>query len=309
MILEDKPQSEANTPNAKKAGRLAQLDAIMASHPWYPRFLPFFIYVTFLMTVGLARDWQAWTYPILYVVQCGYVVYLLWRCRKLLPELTLSFHWLVIPVGVICAVAWIALGTVMMDQFPSTKPQKGDLFLFLAPMVDGKGGLGDGALGWTAMILRLLGMSIIVPMFEELFFRSMLLRSMSRPRKSLLGFVQWILDVPVIGEWLMQTKLGDAADEDEGIFKTEFERVPFGQVTLWGMVFTTLLWCPISHITRDWPGTIVCGIAYCLVVVATRKKGLGPVIWTHGVTNACLWAYTVYLHYHLNGYFDAWQFL
>jgi hypothetical protein len=42
-------------------------------------------------------------------------------------------------------------------------------------------------------------------------------------------------------------------------------------------------------------------VIYCLVLAATRARGLGPVVWTHGITNAALWAYTLYT--------DDWRFL
>ena len=46
---------------------------------------------------------------------------------------------------------------------------------------------------------------------------------------------------------------------------------------------------------------VVCGVAYCLLLMVTRKKGLGPVIWAHGITNALLWVYTIQT--------DVWRFL
>ena len=45
----------------------------------------------------------------------------------------------------------------------------------------------------------------------------------------------------------------------------------------------------------------MCALAYCLLLSVTRAKGLGPVCWAHGITNALLWGYTVY--------YGNWQFL
>ena len=42
-------------------------------------------------------------------------------------------------------------------------------------------------MGWIALVLRLVGMSVVVPMFEELFVRSLMLRSLSHGRKTWLG--------------------------------------------------------------------------------------------------------------------------
>ncbi|MCC7147018.1 MAG: CPBP family intramembrane metalloprotease [Phycisphaeraceae bacterium] len=292
----------------------------MASNPWHPRLAPFAVYLLILAIIDVARDQAAWTYPGLYVVQCGVVLWLLWRYRSLLPELTVRFDWLAVPVGVGVFVAWIGLGWWMagewdvrwqalldgrflptfdytaLGQTPS--PRATDLAQgpldFRDPQIMGP------AVGWIALSVRLLGMSIVVPLFEELFIRSLCLRSFAHYRTTAIGTVHFLMDLPLIGEWLMHTSIGERAARHQPVFGEVFLRTPLGALSIFGVVASTLVFM-IHHPLRDWPGTWVCGVAYCLLVWATARKGLGPVVWAHGITNALLWIYTL-------GTGD-WQFL
>ncbi|MDH3582849.1 MAG: hypothetical protein OER86_01395, partial [Phycisphaerae bacterium] len=147
--------------------RRAALDRWMADHPWHPRLLPLFVYVVFLMGIGAATDWQPQIYPLLYALQCVVVAALLWRYRSLLGEMNFRFHWLAVPAAAAGAAAWIGLGRAMMDLWPQH-------FAPEAPPTSFMDDMGP-AVGWTAMGLRLLGMSLLVPVIEELFYRSALL--------------------------------------------------------------------------------------------------------------------------------------
>ncbi len=305
-------------------------DAWMAQHPWHPRVVPFAVYGVFLLVIGFARPVVPMAYPALYTLQCLTVGYLLWRYRKLLPELTLKFHWSAVVVGVIVFAAWVLLGWAMSGEFDvrtqamlDGKPlgviDYGDTDppYFATTKADGPMDFRDPRMmgptvGWVALVLRLLGMSIIVPLFEELFIRSLILRSFNRFRPTAIGIVQILQDMPVVGDWLVQTELGRRAHQHHGIFGQEFFHNPLGKLTVLGVTVSTLLFT-MSHIPRDWPGTIFCGIAYCGLVWYTnrvvsgadsqdsRKLGLGPVVWAHGITNALLWVYTLQT--------GDWQFL
>lgn len=270
---------------------LTKIDAWMTSHPWHPRVVPFFVYVGMLPLIAGLRDQWPITYPFTYTFQCGLVIWLLWRYRRLLPELTLSFHWAAVPTGLVVAYAWIEMGSWMArtapDQFAVDDPT--NLVKQVGPTA-----------GWVAMGLRLLGMSLVVPLFEELFIRSLLLRSFHRFKQVTLGVVQILLDVPLIGDKLFDTRLGNAANDTGHIFGPEFHRNQLGWLSVTGFVVSTAVFT-IHHTPRDWPGCVACALAYCLLLRATSHKGLGPVCWAHGITNASLWAYTLYS--------DDWQFL
>lgn len=283
-----------NAPMPIEARRAGGMDAWMAESPWHPRVAPELIYLLMLLvTVSLQRESiHGAIYATSYVVQCLLVVWLLWRYRHLLPELNWRFHWLAIPVGVGVVVAWIVLGRLMRTIPAFDTPGTSFFDLYSTPVA------------WTLLSLRLLGMSIVVPMFEELFNRSLLLRSFHRPRETGIALFQLILDLPVIGDMLINTRLARKVSQHDRVLSKEFQRVPLGKLSVFGVAMSTLVFM-LAHGMRDWPGTIVCGIAYCLLVWATnrngRQLGLGPVIWAHGITNALLWAYVIQT--------DAWYFL
>ncbi len=316
---------------------LSKLDQQMAAHVWYPRLLPFFVYISFLALIGLdgllarlasmtarvaplshafsvaAELWRhPLVYPLMYVAQCTVVLWLLCRYRKLTPELKLSFHWLAVPVGVFVLVAWVVLGWMMAGEFSQRWQalMDGQLLGSLSP----KAAEADFRLpqnmgytmGWTALILRLAGMSIVVPMFEEMFIRSLMLRGLSDRRRTWIGLQQLFCDLPVIGEWFIHTKAGERASRHPAVFSPMFVETPLGKLTVFGVCASTLVFM-FSHVFRDWPGVWVCGISYCLLLGYTTRngkdqaRGLGPVIWAHGITNALLWVYTIYS--------GDWQFL
>jgi len=287
----DATQGEPDSPSPGGGGGwLASLDQWMAEHPWHPRVTPFMVYLLFLMVISAAADAEPMTYPFLYGLQAAVVGGMLWRYRALTPELNLRFHWLAIPVGLAIAAAWVGLGLWMVqwqpDRFAATDKH---LFEKMEP-----------AWRWVSLSMRLVGMSLLVPLFEELFIRSLMLRSLSRPRRVGVGLVQVVSDFPVVGDWLTHTSWGRRADRHVNLFATEFHETPLGKLTWFGVLASTFVFM-LGHGMRDWPGVIVCGVAYCLLLTATRHKGLGPVVWAHGITNAALWIYTVRT--------GDWQFL
>jgi len=309
--------------------RLGPLDALMNENALYARFIPFLAYLLLLMITGFVAEKWAWAYPFLYVLQCGVVVWMLWRYRKLLPELTLSFDWLAVPVGLGVAYAWIWLGMVVEESAQVRHEGIGEFTANLNEFISDPHGVGaltgpegeafyfidygnstqrmfeqikdaSPALFWLAFGLRLVGMSLIVPLFEELFIRSLILRSMSSARQTWTGFLQLMADFPVIGDWVMNTQAGRKADDQPAMFTKQFNETPLGKLTLFGVIASTLVFA-VNHVPRDYLGCVMCGVAYCLLLAVTRKKGLGPVCWAHGITNAVLWWYTMHT--------DDWRFL
>ena len=250
---------------------LTALDNWMARHPWHPRITPMIVYVVLLLPVQLLTDgpaWTLWLYPVLYAVQCGVVAWMLWRSRRLTPELNVRFHWLAVPVGVGVVVAWVALGRWMVELAPGWFGPGDDQHYFVRMREQSAG------LYWASLSLRLAGMAVLVPLFEELFVRSLLLRSFHRPRKVALGVLQIVADMPVVGEWFEGTRLGQRVIHRGPVFGPEFQSVPLGALSLCGVAVSTFLFT-LNHIPRDWPACVVCGIAYCLLVGATNQWGRG----------------------------------
>ncbi len=318
----DAEAQSAGTPSDEKpprfhpsTGALSRLDHWMMQNPWHPRIAPMVVYLVLLAAIGPLRDYLPWSYPLVYTVQCGLVGYLLWRYRRLLPELNLRFHWLAVPVGVFVALAWVWLG-MAVAEFDALRERgvgtfTNDLYQFVAQPnpddatfidSDATSMLRDmgTAVGWLSLALRFVGMSLLVPLFEELFIRSLMLRSFSRRHATVKGLLQVAMDIPLFGDWLSHTRLGRWANEPAVYFGEEFTRTRLGVVTACGFFMSTLIFM-VSHVPRDYLGIVVCAAAYCALLAVTRRKGLGPVVWAHGITNALLWIYTIHT--------DDWRFL
>ena len=303
-MTDSKPQSKTDAADAGRGkGALAALDAWVNEGEWQVRLLPFVFYVAFLIVISAAVSaLSVVAYPFLYVFQCGVVLWLLWRYRAKLTELNWKFHWSALPTGIGLMFAWVWLGQWMSD---------------LAPMFDYSGEVhdfdkmaaiesaGGQAVYWSSISLRLLGMSLVVPMLEELFTRSLCLRTLHSWKATWLGLKQVAYDLPGIGDWFMKTKAGAEASKQPPAFVTEYARTKLGDVSLFAIGATTLVFM-LSHAMRDWPGCIACGVVWCLMVKWTNREGgkqlgLGPVVWSHGITNAALWVYCYMV--------GSWEFL
>ncbi len=278
--------SDASTP----ANATGALETWMAEHPWHPRIVPFLVYGLFLVVIEMVRPHAPGLYVPLYFVQCSVVLWLRWRFRRLMPELTLSFHWLAVPVGVAVAVAWVMIGHWVVDRFPQRYAMDGPHYLqSVSPLMRN-----------VSLVVRLVGMTVIVPMLEEPFVRSLVLRSFHRVRPAAIAAVQFVVDLPVIGDWFMHSSWAKRAERHARPLGDMFDRTAVGSLSVFGVLVSTLVFVSY-HLQRDWPAAIVCSLAYCLLLAATRKRGLGPVIWAHGITNTLLWLYSVKT--------GDWQFL
>ncbi|MEX0653658.1 MAG: CPBP family glutamic-type intramembrane protease [Phycisphaeraceae bacterium] len=290
--------AERDEAPANAGGALAAFDAWMASNPWHPRIVPFAAYLLLLAVIDFARGWWLPSYPLLYAVQIAVVAWLLWRYRKLLPELTLRFHWLAVPTGLGLCVVWVALGYGMIALAPGWFDGSGEAHYFQTMRAE------HGWVFYVSMVLRLAGMAMLVPLFEELFIRSACLRGLHSAKQTKIGLVQLAEDMPLIGERILHTRIAQEAASHPPAFTQQLRDWPVGALTVFGVIASTFIFM-IHHLPRDWPGTIACGVLWCGLLWYTnrggRRMGLGPIVWSHGITNAALWAYC--------WHFDDWQFL
>ncbi|MBS3821743.1 MAG: CPBP family intramembrane metalloprotease [Phycisphaerae bacterium] len=289
--------SAATSP--QHAGRRSRMHAWLIAHPWHPRVAPWLAYLALMAVTQLGRDHLAgWLLIPLYTLQCGVVAWLLWRWRRHIPELNWTFHWSALPVGLGVCAAWIALGHASVHLWPSLAGDAaaGDPEGFAKYFPADTYGRAAPVLIWTALGLRLLGMSIVVPMFEEVFNRSLLLRSLSHPRKTAIGVVNVLQDLPLVDDLFGETDIARRAGRHARVLGDQFEATPLGRLTVFGVIASTFVFIFV-HAPSDYAGSAVCGVAYCLLVGYTnnsrRKLGLGPVIWAHAITNAALWAWVV----------------
>ncbi len=141
--------------------------APMFSRAAWARILPFLVYIFFIFAVdmltraGFALHELRW----LYAVKVGAVLAVLlyfWRQYTELHTLRLSPTWglIALVVGVVVFVLWINLSSGWMVV---GTPQGFD------PRT-------DGHIDWLMVVVRIAGAALVVPVMEELFWRSFLLR-------------------------------------------------------------------------------------------------------------------------------------
>lgn len=136
-----------------------------------PRILPFALYLAFL-AIGdalSAAGWNAQQLRYLYVVKIGVVLIALLAYRSHYIELQpLRLSWrqagLALLAGLLVFVLWISLTAPWMVIGTSAGYD---------PRV-------DGAIDWPLALIRAAGATLVVPVMEELFFRSFLLRWLQR---------------------------------------------------------------------------------------------------------------------------------
>lgn len=160
--------------------------------------IPFVLYL--LGTSFLARFGDEW-YPLLYgSLVLGMLIYLAWL---LTDKPILRPHWRVLPaiaVGLIGIVLWIVLASLHLEEqlaqwLPEwLRPEPRVAYNPLKHL--------SGVEAWTFITLRLLGIAVVVPIAEELFWRGFLLR--------------WLID-------------------------PEWQRVPVGEFTLSSCLTVTLM--------------------------------------------------------------------
>lgn len=141
----------------------------LLQHPAVPRAVPFALYILFLAIGGQVSGIDTrWLYP----VQVGLValaIVVFWRHYEELRApgpLTATHAALGVGVGVVVFVLWI--------------------WLDLPWMVIGESGGGydprdDGHVNVVLATIRILGAAVVVPIMEELFWRSFVMRWIDKP--------------------------------------------------------------------------------------------------------------------------------
>ncbi|MDO9224605.1 MAG: CAAX prenyl protease-related protein [Pseudomonadota bacterium] len=140
------------------------------NRPLLARVVPFALYMAFLAVEQGARAWGGdfdirWLYP----VKVGVVVLTLWHFRGEYRELLVRPARLPLIIsillGVLVFILWINLdhGWLNLGGGAGYDPR--------AP---------EGRLDWTLVVFRLAGAALVVPIMEELFWRSFLLRWIER---------------------------------------------------------------------------------------------------------------------------------
>ena len=147
----------------------------MFDRPSLARIAPFATYIFFIAIADLLTrlGWTGMELRWLYPLKIALIVALLWFWRREYVELTWPSRGngrngiIATAVGIAVFVVWINLGANWMT---------------VAASAPGYQPLGpDGQIAWGLIAIRFAGAALVVPVMEELFWRSFLLRWLVRP--------------------------------------------------------------------------------------------------------------------------------
>jgi hypothetical protein len=145
--------SDESKPEASKPARAEEKPDILNGHT-----IPFIVFIA--LTSFFPSSTRV-IYPLKTVLGAA----LLWYYRKDFTELKeWRFHWSAVPVGLAVLALWIGSESVFPSQGNGFNPFTGDS-PFTSPATD-----------WLMAAVRLGGSALVVPVLEELFWRSWLLR-------------------------------------------------------------------------------------------------------------------------------------
>lgn len=234
----------------------------MKERPWFPRVIPFLIYMAFIAIESIISFLSTFFDPL--VTFSNYDQYLFYPVKTIIIAITILYFWgsyaeirgkilsslgrllVSILIGVIVFILWIN-----MDWGFATfgRPEGFNPYVFsegLPPIP------GWDIIPWTLISFRLLGAAVVVPVFEELFWRSFIIRYIISPG---------------------------------------FDKVPLGRFTWPSFLATSILFGMEHHL---WLAGILAGVAYNLLLYSTRN--LSFCIISHGVTNLLLGIYVLWSH-------------
>jgi CAAX prenyl protease-like protein len=180
---------------APPAAATLPADAPMFSHAAWLRILPFAAYLFFIVAgdvlerMGVAASSLLWLYPAKIAV-VALLLALFWRHYTELRPFRLSPTQALIAIatGVVVLVLWVSLDAGWM--------------IFGSP--SGFDPRSEGRIDWLLVAIRIAGAALVVPLMEELFWRSFLMRWIVAPNfdsvePSQLGLKSFIITVLLFG--------------------------------------------------------------------------------------------------------------
>jgi uncharacterized protein len=149
------------------------------SSPVLVRVLPFAVFAALTLVQGQFGDHaQYWIYALKTVIGA----WMLFQVRRYVKEMDWKFSWESVVVGVVVFFAWIGLD----GWYPMFAAREA---IFNPEQTYG----GGSFLAWIFILVRLLGSSLVVPLLEEIFYRSILYRYLIKSDflKIQLGHLDW----------------------------------------------------------------------------------------------------------------------
>jgi len=133
----------------------------------HARFVPFFVFliITSLggMMGGNAMFW-------LYAVKVVLGAWMIWVMRPIVREMRWAFSWEAVVVGVVIFVVWVGIDPYVPRNtlfFDDTADSVWNPFERFG---------AESMVAWSLIVIRIFGMTVVVPPLEEVFYRSFLYR-------------------------------------------------------------------------------------------------------------------------------------
>jgi CAAX prenyl protease-like protein len=180
---------------APPAAATLPADAPMFNHAAWMRILPFAAYLSFIVAgdvlerLGVAPEVLRWLYPAK-IAAVALLLALFWRQYDELQHFRLSAAQTLtaLVTGVVVLVLWVSLNT--------------DWMIIGSP--SGFDPRSEGRIDWLLVAIRILGAALVVPVMEELFWRSFLMRwivsaDFESVDLSQLGFKSFVITVLLFG--------------------------------------------------------------------------------------------------------------
>jgi CAAX prenyl protease-like protein len=180
---------------APPAAATRPADAPMFSHAAWVRILPFAAYLFFIVAgdvlerVGVAASSLLWLYP-LKIAVVALLLALFWRRYTELRPFRLSSAQALIALatGVLVLILWVSLdaGWMIFGSPSGFDPHR------------------EGQIDWLLVAIRIAGAALVVPVMEELFWRSFLMRwvaasDFEKVEPSQLGLKSFMVTVLLFG--------------------------------------------------------------------------------------------------------------
>ena len=148
--------------------------------PVWVRVGPFVIFLALTICQGRFGGASAYWF---YLAKTLVGAWLIWEMYPLVPEMRWAASWEALAVGIAIFVLWVGISGNWTTQdslyarfgFSHAAPQDNSIW---DPRIQFG---GYTVLAWSLMSIHVLGMTLIVPPLEEVFYRSFVYRFMARP--------------------------------------------------------------------------------------------------------------------------------
>lgn len=139
----------------------------VSTSPVYARFAPFLIFCIITTAGGmLGGDWKFW----LYALKVFIGVWLIREMRPFVEEMRWAISWEAVVVGIAIFALWVGLDPYYPKNHLVFNDTAESIWNPFARFGDGN------ATAWALCVIRIAGMTFVVPPLEEVFYRSFLYR-------------------------------------------------------------------------------------------------------------------------------------